>query len=156
MVHTSSPGAFFNSPRYNVQRVGTLCAASRKNGTRGVVRLSELKRSPSLCFSITHRPQPTPPNFQHCTPQDVARIHSLFLGGADVRWSRTRLTEGSDLFKDMLGAPAEEKYPVIAMAEPPETLRALSDIIHDPPKMLAPPAARPKFKPGAPDILPPE
>ena len=85
-----------------------------------------------------------------------ANITLRSLDGTEFRCSRTRLTEGSDLFKHMLESLAEEKYPVIDMAEPTETLRALSDIIHDPPKMLAPPAARPKFKPGAPDILPPE
>src|SRR5258708_38647403 len=85
-----------------------------------------------------------------------ANITLRSLDAVEFRCSRCRLTKGSDFFNQMLESLAEEKYPVIDMAEPTETLRALSDIIHDPPKMLAPPAARPKFKPGAPDILPPE
>lgn len=78
------------------------------------------------------------------------------LDGTEFRCSRARLMEGSDLFKLMFESLIEEKNPVIDMAEPTETLKVLSNITHDPPKILSPPVARPKFKPGEPDILPPE
>ncbi|KAF8334246.1 uncharacterized protein EI90DRAFT_3051564 [Cantharellus anzutake] len=96
----------------------------------------------------------TPPHASKLSEDVDITLRSL--DGSLFRCSRARLIEGSNVFKDMFESLPEEKESIIDMAEPTETLGTLVRIIYEPPEELPPPVARPKFKPGEPDVLPPE